>query len=91
MTIKAWTPTGIRIIDITPPTARTTYDGVHIRINGTARIDGAWANAGISIDMNPNDALDFAISLVDAVRQNQKQNESRLKQFSKMIDRRMKK
>jgi hypothetical protein len=91
MTIKAWTPTGIRIIDITPPTARTTYDGVHIVFNGTGRVNGEWLPAGISIDMNPSEALDFAISLVDAVRQNQKQNESRLKQFSKMIERRMKK
>ena len=91
MTIKAMVPNGIKIIDIFSPKASAIYDGIYVEMKGVVRIDNQWKPSGLSLEMNPSDALDFAIHLVDAVRQNQKQNESRLHQFNRMIEKRMKK
>jgi hypothetical protein len=63
MTIKALVYGGVQIGGITPPKCRSQYDGVLIEMVGTTFRDGHWQRAGMTIEMNQNDALDMALAL----------------------------
>ena len=68
MTIKALVYGGVQITGITPPQARSQYDGIWFEMRGaTLKSDGMFTPAGLTVEMSYKDALDFIMALYLAV------------------------
>jgi len=89
MTIKALVYGGVQIVNITPPTCRSQYDGVWVEMVGTTFRDGQWQRAGMTIEMSQKDALDMALALFDAAAKHADEGVNALPKYAKMIQRRV--
>lgn len=85
MTTRALIYGGIQITGIVTRTS-STYDGICIEHRGnTLMRDGTRQNAGMTIEMNPHEALDLALCLIRSVEKHGQDSQKSAKVLIKRL------
>jgi hypothetical protein len=91
MTIKALTPGGIQITNISPTKAYYTYDGIHIEWRGATRTENGWNSVGIILDMSTTDAMDIVLTLLAAIEKHADYEKKLIPNFAKRLNKKLEK